>query len=166
MKQFSEYPPGRRVLLFFSSGLLTGYIPFASGTVATLLAVGLFYPFNRLNAWSLPAGLVFVIVVIAISGVAVALSEVAERTYGEKDSHKIVIDEIAGFFVAMAFVPFQWPHVLAAFVLFRFFDVAKPPPIRRLQALHGGWGIVIDDLLAGAYACIIIHLLRLVSVLA
>lgn len=165
MKQFSEYPPGRRVLLFFSSGLMTGYIPFASGTFATLLAIGLFYPFVKLNAWSLPGGLVFVGVVIAISGVAVALSEAAERTYGEKDSHKIVVDEIAGFFVAMAFVPFRWPHVLAAFVLFRVFDVVKPPPIRQLQKIHGGWGIVIDDLLAGLLACIVIHVLRLTTLL-
>ena len=166
MKQFSEFPPARRAVLFLSSGCLTGYIPVASGTVATLLAIALFWPLTPLNLWSLPRGPLFIGLLAVVCGVAVALAEVAERTYGEKDSHKIVIDEIAGFFVAMAFVPFQWPHVLAAFVLFRFFDVAKPPPIRRLQSLPGGWGVVVDDLLAGLYTCLLVHLLRLTPLLA
>ena len=72
-----------------------------------------------------------------VAVVAVGLAEIAERIYGEKDSHKIVVDEIAGFFVSMAFVPFRPLPVAAAFLLFRIFDVLKPPPIRRLQELRG-----------------------------
>jgi phosphatidylglycerophosphatase A len=165
MQQFSEYPLSRRAVLVLSSGLFTGYIPFASGTFASLLAVGLFYPLQRLNVASLPTGLGFAGLVIAVAAVAIWSADLAERTYGEKDSHKIVIDEIVGFFVAMTFVPFRWPHVAAVFFLFRFFDVIKPTPIRQSQKLPGGWGVVADDLLAGLYACVCVHGLMSLQVL-
>lgn len=158
MKQFSEYPSRRRTLLFFSSGFLTGYIPFASGTFATLVAVPLLYPFSWINEFQLPQALAFLTFLALFSGLSIWLADVAEATYVEKDSHKIVIDEIAGYFVAMTFIPYRWPHLLAAFVLFRVFDVVKPPPIRKLQDLHGGLGIVIDDVLAGALACVVVHI--------
>jgi phosphatidylglycerophosphatase A len=165
MKQFSEYPLFRRVVLVLSSGCLIGYIPFASGTFATLLAVALFYPLRPLNMASYPAGFIFAAIVAAATAVAIWSADVAERTYGEKDSHKIVIDEIVGFFVAMAFVPYRWPHVLAAFLLFRFLDVAKPTPIRQSQRLPGGWGVTADDLLAGLYACVMVHGLMALGIL-
>lgn len=165
MKQFSEYSPGRRAALLFSSGLLTGYIPVASGTFATLLAVALLYPLRSLNVAQFPAGLIFAAFLVVAIAVAIALSDLAERTYGEKDSHKIVVDEIVGFFVTMTFVPFHWPHVIAAFFLFRLFDIVKPPPIHRSQSLPGGWGVVADDVLAGLYACLIVHALMALGVL-
>ncbi|MBM3334058.1 phosphatidylglycerophosphatase A [Candidatus Sumerlaeota bacterium] len=157
MKQFSEYPASRRALLILSSGLLTGYVPFASGTFASLLAIALFAPFRLLNVSTYPFAFVMVAILLALTAVAIWSADVAERTYGEKDSHKIVIDEIVGFFVAMAFVPFRWPHVAAAFVVFRVLDVVKPAPIRHAQRLPGGLGVVADDLLAGLYTCVIVH---------
>ncbi len=157
MRQFSEYPPRQRLILLFSSGLFTGYIPFASGTFATLLAVPLFYPLVPVNVFSFPRVVCLAVGLVVLSGLAVWLSDAAERTYGEKDSHKIVIDEIAGFFAAMVFVPFRWPHVAAVFLIFRALDVLKPAPIRQSQRLPGGWGIVADDLLAGLYTCVIVH---------
>lgn len=160
MKQFSEFHPARRVILFLSSGFMSGYIPFASGTFATLLAIPLFFPLSLVNQLRFPGAVVFVGLVLGLSALAIWLSDVAEKTYGEKDSHKIVVDEIVGFFVAMAFVPYRGPHLLAAFVLFRFFDVAKPLPIHRLQRLPGGWGVVADDLLAGLYSCVVLHIVR------
>jgi len=165
MKQFSEYPPSRRALLVLSSGLLIGYIPVASGTFATLLAIALLYPLQSLNVARFPSGLIFAALVVGAIAAAIALSHLAERTYGEKDSHKIVVDEIVGLFVAMTFVPFHWPQVVAAFFLFRLFDVVKPPPIRRLQSLPGGWGVVADDILAGLYACLIVHALMALKIL-
>ncbi|MCX8037363.1 MAG: phosphatidylglycerophosphatase A [Candidatus Sumerlaeia bacterium] len=165
MRQFSEYPPRRRLVLVFSSGLFTGYIPFASGTFATLLAIPLFYPLVPVNVFSFPKAACLAIVLAALSCAAVWLSGAAERTYGEKDSHKIVIDEIAGFFVAMVFVPFRWPQIVAAFLIFRALDVLKPAPIRQSQRLPGGWGIVTDDLLAGLYTCIMVHGLMSLGVL-
>ncbi len=165
MRQFSEYPLKRRLILLFSSGLLTGYIPFASGTFATLLAVPFFYLLVPLNVFSFPRVAGLAAILAALLGAAVWLSDAAERIYGEKDSHKIVIDEIAGFFVAMIFVPFLWPHIAAAFLVFRALDVLKPAPIRQSQRLPGGWGIVADDLLAGLYTCVMVHGLMSLGVL-
>ncbi len=127
--------------------------------------MALFYPFRALNVPEWPNGLIFAGVLIAIIVLSVVLADAAERLHVEKDSHKIVIDEIAGFFVTMAYVPFTWAHVLAAFIIFRALDILKPPPIYRLQLLPGGWGIVVDDVLAGAYGCLILHGLMLFSVL-
>ena len=157
MRQFSEYPPSRRAVLLLSSGLLTGYIPFASGTFATLLALALFYPIRWLNVSSRPEVFWLAGIILATTALAIWSADVAERTYGEKDSHKIVIDEIVGFFVSMVFVPFRWKEVAAAFVVFRALDVLKPTPIRQSQRLPGGWGVVADDLLAGIYTCVIVH---------
>jgi len=166
MKQFSEHPLSRRIILLLSSGLLIGYIPAASGTLATLLAGVFLYALQPLNVASIPSGIIFAGVVVALTIVAVWSADVAERTYGERDSHKIVIDEIVGFFVAMILVPFRWPHVAVAFVLFRLLDVLKPAPIRQSQRLPGGWGVVADDLLAGLYTCVIVHGLMRLEILA
>lgn len=83
---------------------------------------------------------------------------------GRKDPGFVVIDEVAGQFVALIAVRPDWPHALLALLLFRFFDILKPPPIRSLEALPNGAGIVVDDLGAGIYALIVVqlitHLLR------
>ncbi len=83
---------------------------------------------------------------------------------GRKDPGFVVIDEVAGQLIALIAVRPDWPHALLALLLFRFFDILKPPPIRRLEALPGGTGIVVDDLGAGLYALIVVqlitHLLR------
>jgi phosphatidylglycerophosphatase A len=74
-----------------------------------------------------------------------------------KDHSRVVIDEVAGLFVSVLFVPATLQYLIAGFILFRFFDIAKPLFIRRLEALPGGWGVMADDLLAGVYANIILH---------
>ena len=77
----------------------------------------------------------------------------AEEILGGKDSGTIVIDEVVGFLVTMACLPVTWKHLLLGFVLFRIFDVAKPFPIRILERhVPGGWGVVVDDVVAGIYA--------------
>ena len=68
-----------------------------------------------------------------------------------------MIDEIAGFLVAMAFVPHTWVYIVAGFILFRAFDIVKPFPIKRLQDLHGGVGIVLDDIGAGIFTSMVLH---------
>ena len=75
-----------------------------------------------------------------------------EGLTGRNDPSEVVIDEVAGFFAATFFLPPSLLVMALGFVLFRFFDILKPYPIRRLEALKGGWGIVMDDLLAGLYA--------------
>ena len=153
----------RRIVLFFTSGFYSGYIPFASGTFGTAVAVALYWPAAGLNRLPSEGGrpLLYVALTIAIALLGTWGADYAEKVYGEKDSGKVVIDEIAGFFVTMFLVPWTWYWVAAGFFIFRLFDVLKPPPIDRLQKLKGGVGIMIDDLLAGVYGCIVLHAARL-----
>jgi phosphatidylglycerophosphatase A len=81
------------------------------------------------------------------------------RGSGIKDPQFVVIDEVAGQLVALIAVPFAWKSFLAAFILFRVFDIVKPPPVRQLEALPDGTGIVLDDVAAGLYALGTMHLL-------
>lgn len=125
-----------------ASGFGTGYSPFASGTTGTLVGVLLYYFLPQ--EFILPAAvLVFIL--------GVYISTAAEKLYGEKDSGKIVIDEIAGYLFSMAFLPKSWLFALLGFILFRFYDVVKPSPARESQELKGGWGVMTDDLIAGLY---------------
>ena len=99
---------------------------------------------------------------IALAAVAVligipAATQVA-RGSGIKDPQFVVIDEVAGQLVALIAVPLAWKSFLAGFILFRAFDILKPPPVRQLEALPEGTGIVLDDVAAGLYALAVIHL--------
>ncbi|MGO8795503.1 MAG: phosphatidylglycerophosphatase A [Candidatus Sulfotelmatobacter sp.] len=102
-------------------------------------------------------------VVIALAAIVTligipAATRVA-RGYGIKDPQFVVIDEVAGQLVALIAVPLAWKSFLAGFILFRVFDIIKPPPVRQLEAIPEGAGIVLDDVAAGLYAFISMHLL-------
>jgi phosphatidylglycerophosphatase A len=94
---------------------------------------------------------------VALIGIPAA-TRVA-RGSGIKDPQFVVIDEVAGQLVALIAVPFAWKSFLAAFILFRVFDIVKPPPVRQLEALPEGAGIMLDDVAAGLYALATMHLL-------
>ncbi len=81
-----------------------------------------------------------------------------ERKWG-KDNYRIVIDEVVGMCCTLLFIPVRWPYVLTGLVLFRFFDIAKPLYIRRMEELKGGWGVMMDDVLAGVYSNLILQVL-------
>jgi phosphatidylglycerophosphatase A len=85
--------------------------------------------------------------------------EKGETILGEKDCGKIVIDEIAGFLLANFLLPVRLGPLLAAFFLFRLFDIIKPFPARQVERLSGGLGVILDDLVAGVYTLLILHLL-------
>jgi phosphatidylglycerophosphatase A len=87
-----------------------------------------------------------------------AATRVARDT-GGKDPQFVVIDEVAGQLIALIAVPLTWKSFLAGFILFRAFDIVKPPPVRQLEALPEGYGIVLDDVMAGIYAFAVVHLL-------
>lgn len=95
--------------------------------------------------------------VITLIGIPAA-TQVA-RGRGIKDPQCVVIDEVAGQLVALIAVPLAWKSFLAGFILFRVFDIIKPPPVRQLEAIPEGAGIVLDDIAAGLYALICMHLL-------
>jgi phosphatidylglycerophosphatase A len=136
-----------RIILFFASGFYSGYAPFASGTVGTLVGIAIYFLLSKL-----PLN-IYAILTAAIFFSGVWLSSMAETILGAKDSGVIVIDEIAGYLVTMFALPVTGPSILAGFFLFRAFDVFKPFPIRRIDRhLPGGWGVMLDDILAGVYA--------------
>ena len=128
-----------------------GYSPIAPGTCGTLVAVPLVY-FCR----TLPTlGYLLITLVITLLGIVAA--DIADKHWGTHDSGRIVIDEVAGYFVTMAFVDKgSWPLLWIGFVVFRFFDIVKPPPVRYVdQTLKGGKGVVLDDVAAGIYGLLV-----------
>ena len=144
-----------RLTLLFATGLGAGYAPIASGTFGTMVAIPLFILLSRWGTPGVLAGLLFT----AVLGIPAA--DHMERSLGASDPGKVVIDEIAGYLLAMAGSPVAAGHIIAGFFLFRFFDIVKPPPIRQAERyLRGGLGVVADDLLAGVYAWICLRLLE------
>jgi len=140
-----------------ASLFLIGFIPLAPGTFGSLAGYGIYM---LLPAWiydgSCPGFLPLMIVGLALA--AVVICHKAEKILGE-DAGSIVLDELLGYFVATLFLPHSWLIGLYAFILFRVFDIAKPFPINRSQRLSCGWGVVVDDLLAGVYANILLQIL-------
>lgn len=102
------------------------------------------------------------ILILVVSVLGLWSAGIIEREASEKDPSIVVMDEVAGMWCALAGAPAILWHYVAAFLIFRLLDVLKPWPVRRLQNLHGGWGIMIDDLLAGVITLAIMTLLRLV----
>ncbi|UCE61597.1 MAG: phosphatidylglycerophosphatase A [Phycisphaerales bacterium] len=141
----------RFLVLIGSLGPL-GHIP-ASGTV-TVAAVGIPL-FALMHTWP-PA--VYVIVTLAFTGASVWVHEVGDHILGTKDSGQLVWDELVGFMIAVAFVPFTWELALIAFFVERTIDIVKIPPANLIEKRwHGGWGVVGDDVVAGLYTCAILH---------
>jgi len=99
--------------------------------------------------------------VVASIGFGVFASTVVARESGRKDPQFVVIDEVAGQWIALLFSPADWRHALIALILFRLFDITKPFPARQLENLPEGWGIVFDDVAAGLYALGVASLLRI-----
>lgn len=127
-------------------GLGSGLSPVAPGTMGTLAAIPFAIVLKNLSS---PA---FWVVLPALFLLGVYLCGRVSRNLGVHDHGGIVWDEMVGYWLAVAFVPLQWPWLLAAFVLFRVFDIFKPWPIRQLDKnVSGGFGIMIDDIIAAIY---------------
>jgi phosphatidylglycerophosphatase A len=99
-------------------------------------------------------------VLLCVIGVPAASG--AERDLKQHDSGIIVIDEAAGFLISVCFLPLTPFYLVGAFILFRFFDIVNPPPARQMERLSGGWGVIMDDVVAGIYANLVLQLVRLV----
>jgi phosphatidylglycerophosphatase A len=95
--------------------------------------------------------------ILVVTAIGIPAATLEARGYGKKDPHHVVIDEVAGQLVTLIACPILWKPLLAGFILFRAFDIWKPPPIRRLEKLPEGTGIVVDDLGAGVYAWIVLQ---------
>ncbi|GLI38229.1 phosphatidylglycerophosphatase A [Geobacter hydrogenophilus] len=130
----------------------TGFFPVASGTVGTLGAIPLYLALALLPLW------LYLLTLVPFFFLASWVSGAAEQEFGEKDSGKIVIDEVIGFLITMAGAPAHWRSIVIGFLLFRFFDIVKVPPARYFdRQVKNGYGVVLDDVVAGIYACAALH---------
>lgn len=146
---------GRRgkISLVISSWFGFGLSPFAPGTCGSIATVPLI-----LLMWHLGGPARFLLITL-VTIIAVWTSGKAQEALKRKDPREVVIDEVAGYLLAVSFVESSWTLLGAGFLFFRFFDILKPFPIRRLEKLKGGTGIVADDLMAGAYSAVCLKLL-------
>jgi phosphatidylglycerophosphatase A len=139
---------------WLATGLGSGLAPKAPGTAGTLVAVPLYLLLNGLLWWQ------YIAVVSAGFLIGVWICALAARQLGVHDDSSIVWDEIIGFLITMIAAPAGWMWIGVGFVLFRFFDIVKPWPIRKIdQRVGGGLGIMLDDVAAGIYALICLQVI-------
>lgn len=151
-----ETPLRDRVLLFIGSLAYIGYVPIASGTV-TVAVVGVPVALLLLVILKLtvPAYVAFVAVFTLFS---IWIAGESDRVLNEKDSSKNVIDELPGYWIALVGLPLTWPVVIAAFFIERAIDIKKIWPATWIERrLPGGWGVVLDDVVAGLYTLAILQ---------
>ncbi len=141
-----------RIILFIATGFGSGWIPGMPGTYGSVVGLGFAWCLMRLP---LPAYLVTLTTLFLVS---VWVSTQAEIILQKVDAQVIVIDEVMGVILALAFLPFTWKTAVAGFVLFRLFDIWKPFPISRLQDLPRGWGVMMDDVGAGILANLVLQI--------
>jgi len=143
----------RRLTLFLATGGGIGYARWAPGTLGTVVGLPFCYGLAHV---ALPLAVAGIVVFI---GVAIWIAGAAERELGQKDPGCIVIDEVAGLMVTLVGLAWHLPTFIAGFIIFRFFDILKPFPIRQLERrFTGGFGIVIDDVAAGVMGNIILRI--------
>ncbi|HHI93560.1 MAG TPA: phosphatidylglycerophosphatase A [Gammaproteobacteria bacterium] len=137
----------RNPIHFLAFGFGSGAMPFAPGTFGTLAALPVYLLMQPLNLWA------YLTVVVVMLLVGIWLCHVTSRDLGVHDHAGIVWDEIVGYLITMIAAPSGWQWMVAGFVLFRFFDIIKPWPIGWVdRRVHGGLGIMLDDVLAGVLA--------------
>ncbi len=143
-----------RLAVFLATFGYCGYFPFAPGTVGSAAGLAV-YALVRLGH----SPLLESAVIAVLFAVGVWAGTTAERYFGGIDPGPIVIDEVVGMLITLAFIPVGWSAALAGFVLFRIFDVIKPYPAGRFERLHGGLGVMADDAMAAVYANLSLRLL-------
>jgi phosphatidylglycerophosphatase A len=156
-KQISSSPgpePSWPIKLF-ASGLYTGYAPAASGTLGSAIAVGFYF----IPGFESP--LILGLVLLLVFGLGIKASSIMEKRYGH-DPAEVTIDEVVGMWITLFFLPKTILVVLAAFFVFRFFDIIKPFPARKFDTMQGGFGIMMDDVVSGIYANITMQIVLLI----
>lgn len=133
---------------------IIGYFPITPGTFSSLTALAFFILLK-------PSPFIHIIILSVIIPISIISSHHAEKFFNSKDNKHIVVDEFCGYLVSVFLVPFS--YALAAFLLFRFFDILKPFPIRKIEHLfEGGIGIVADDIMAALYTNVILQIWKLI----
>jgi phosphatidylglycerophosphatase A len=151
-----------KLALLLSTCFGLGYTPKGGGTLASIACCIVWYFAGVGHDHSWPYVWTTVLVTALILAIGIWSAGLMEYKWG-KDSYRIVIDEVAGMCFSLLFIPVKWQYVLCGLVLFRFFDIAKPLGIRKTEDLKGGWGVMIDDMLAGLYSNLILQALVLLK---
>lgn len=137
---------------FIAFGFGSGALPFAPGTFGTLVAIPFYLILSRFNLT------IYFIALAIITFLSIQLCERVSKDIQVNDHQGMCLDEIVGFLFAMIAVPSHFLLILTGFLLFRLFDIWKPWPIRWVdQHIHGGLGMILDDVLAGILSCVILH---------
>jgi phosphatidylglycerophosphatase A len=148
----------RRLGLFVATFGYIGFAPVAPGTVGSAAGVALFYLIRSIDeAWVLPA------VIVSLFALGVWASSVTEQELGATDPGPVVVDEVVGMLITLAWIPAAPLGALVGFLIFRVLDVLKPWPARQLESLHGGLGIMADDAMAGLYGNLLMRGLVLLA---
>jgi len=133
-----------------------GYAPLAPGTVGSAAAIGIAWLLARAEFGNLH----FLVISFALLYPAIWAAGVVAAQSGKNDPALVVVDEVAGQWLTLAgALRFNWKTFVIAFLLFRFFDILKPPPIRLIERVPGGSGIVLDDMMAGAYGALVLFIM-------
>ena len=160
--QDSEKFKGSLVSKFFevlATFFYVGYLPKCPGTFGTLATLPVI--------WFCQSSVLYILLAVILFFMGKIATEDRIQKTGREDPKEVVIDEVVGMMVTMLFIPLSVVSLAIGFILFRFFDILKPFYIRRLEKIPGGYGVMLDDLLAGVYANIILHLfLYLLSVIS
>lgn len=144
----------RHPIHFIAFGFGSGLLPKMPGTWGTVVAIPIYLLIAHCPLW------LYALITLFLIGFAIYACDVAARNIGVHDHPGIVLDEIVGYLLTMIAIPTQWIWIILGFVLFRVFDIWKPWPIRWVdRQVKGGFGIVVDDLLAGVYAWLVLQLM-------
>lgn len=147
-----------------ATGFGSGYSPIAPGTAGALVACLMLWGYvqcigiNYNNNFQI--GFIILIIITTLLGVWATYHLQAE--WGE-DPSRVVVDEMIGVWINLLFVPLTWQNIIIGFVLFRFFDIVKPLGIRKMEAFENGWGVMLDDVLAGIYGNIVLQIILYLS---
>jgi phosphatidylglycerophosphatase A len=143
---------------FFGAGLLKP----GPGTYGSISAVLLWFAAAHLfHPAPIPLAIGTAIAAVIATLIGIPAATIVARESGREDPGHVVIDEVAGQLIALIAIPVDWRHAAISLILFRAFDIIKPPPVRQLERLHGGTGIMLDDVAAGILALAIAQLLHL-----
>ena len=143
------------LIIFIATGFYSGFSLIIPGTLASLVAVLLYYWFPHD-----PSRYLLSTVLLFIAGIWA--SSKAEIIFNEKKSSRIVIGEVVGFLIAMFMIPKTFWWILFGFIFYRLIDIIRPNPIELIEDIEGGWGIMLDDAMAGIYTNLILQIIRLI----
>ncbi len=139
--------------ILLGTGLYSGFSPFASGTVGSVLAFGIYFIPGVQNQ------LIILFLIVIFSVIGIKLGTKFEKVYG-KDPSEFTLDEFIGSWISLLFIPQNLILIISTFFLWRILDILKPFPANRLEKLSGGWGIMLDDIVSGLYTLLIMFIVQ------